>query len=720
MDPPSSQQLQTRPEALIEEILERHPEADVTLLQKAYLYAARMHGGQLRRSGEPFLIHPLEVAKIVADLHLDDVTIAAALLHDTIEDCDATLDDLRHEFGREIAQIVAGLTRIQEISFTSPQEEQAENFRKMLVAMSEDIRVLIIKLADRLHNMRTLEYLPEERQVAIARETRDIYAPLANRLGIGRMKNEFENLCLRFLEPEAYQALIKEIPESRKEIDAYIESVKQIVRADMERAGIPGIIQGRLKHPASIHAKMVRRGIPLAQVYDLIALRMITDTPGNCYVILGLLHARWKPIPQRVRDWIAAPKSNMYQSLHTTVIGPEGRHVEFQIRTHEMHRIAEEGIAAHWKYKEGDKAKKSTEAQFLWLRQLLEWQQDVTNNREFMRSVRTDLFEDEVFVFTPTGEVKELPRGATPVDFAYAVHSEVGHHCVGAKVDGRLVPLRQELTNGVTVEILTSATQHPRKEWLTFVVSSRARNRIRHHLNQEHNRRAEEIGLERLEKEARRHHLSLTRLRRHPKLKESLAELGHSHLKEFITAVGAGRNDPEELVQPLIGEGKARPTLIQRVADKLPRRPATDGVRVRGNDDILVRFARCCSPVHGDPIVGYVTQGQGVSIHHRDCKNFAALAADEARVVEVEWDTRDDTERPVPLVLHTSNHRGMLARVSGAISEVGANIREAKITTSDDGRGRMDFVIDVRDTRQLDKIIHHLRQIPDVERVERR
>ncbi|NCO57086.1 MAG: GTP pyrophosphokinase [Nitrospirae bacterium CG18_big_fil_WC_8_21_14_2_50_70_55] len=720
MATPQTQRLQTRPEALIEEILERHPEADVTLLQKAYLYAARMHGGQLRRSGEPFLIHPLEVAKIVADLHLDDVTIAAALLHDTIEDCEATIDDLRREFGREIAQIVAGLTRIQEISFTSPQEEQAENFRKMLVAMSEDIRVLIIKLADRLHNMRTLEYLPAERQIEIARETRDIYAPLANRLGIGRMKNEFENLCLRYLEPEAYRSLVEQIPASSKEIDAYIESVKQIVRADMEKAGIPGIIQGRPKNPASIHAKMVRRSIPLSQVYDLIALRVITDTPGNCYVMLGLLHARWKPIPQRVRDWIAAPKSNMYQSLHTTVIGPEGRHVEFQIRTHEMHRIADEGIAAHWKYKEGDKAKKSTEAQFLWLRQLLEWQQDVTNNREFMRSVRTDLFEEEVYVFTPTGEVKELPRGATPVDFAYAVHSEVGHHCVGAKIDGRLIPLRQPLTNGVTVEIVTSPTQHPRKEWLTFVVSSRARNRIRHHLNQEHARRAEEIGLERLETESRLHHLSLTRLRRHPKLKEALAELGHAHLKEYIAAVGAGHGDPAALLHLLLGDQEPRPTLIQRVADKLPRRPATDGVRVRGNDDILIRFARCCSPVHGDPIVGYVTQGQGVSIHHRDCKNFAALTADEARVVKVEWDTHDETERPVPLLLDASDHRGMLARVSGAIAEVGANIREAKVMTSDDGRGHMEFIIDVRNTRQLDKIIHHLRQIPDVERVERK
>ncbi|RMF85809.1 MAG: bifunctional (p)ppGpp synthetase/guanosine-3',5'-bis(diphosphate) 3'-pyrophosphohydrolase, partial [Nitrospirae bacterium] len=719
MSAPAPPRFQTRPEALIEQILERHPEADVTLLQKAYLYAARMHGGQLRRSGEPFLIHPLEVARIVADLHLDDVTIAAALLHDVIEDCDVTLEDLRREFGREIAQIVAGLTRIKEISFTSPQEEQAENFRKMLVAMAEDIRVLIIKLADRLHNMRTLEYLPRERQIEIARETRDIYAPLANRLGIGRMKNEFEDLCFRYLEPEAYAELARQIPASRKEIDAYIERIKRIVRGDLERAGIPAILQGRLKHMASIHAKMVRRGIPLSQVYDLIALRVITDTPGNCYVVLGLLHARWKPVPQRVRDWIAAPKSNMYQSLHTTVIGPEGRHVEFQIRTHEMHRIAEEGIAAHWKYKEGDKASKSTEAQFMWLRQLLEWQQDVTNNREFMRSVRTDLFEDEVYVFTPKGEVKELPRGATPVDFAYAVHTEVGHHCVGAKVDGRLVPLRQPLSNGVTVEILTSPTQHPRKEWLTFVVSSKARNRIRHYLNQVHKRRAEEIGTELLEKEARRHHLSLTRLKRHPHLKEQLAALGHTNLKSFITAVGAGRQRPEELVRPLVGEGVPKPTLLERVGARLPRRPNRDGVRVRGSDDILVRFARCCSPVHGDPIAGYVTQGQGVSIHHRDCKNFQALAADEQRVVEVEWDRNDPTERPVPLVLYTSDHRGLLARISGAISEMGANIREAKIATSEDGRGRMDFTIDVRDAQQLERIVQRLRQIPDVVSVER-
>jgi GTP pyrophosphokinase len=715
----ASYQLQTRPESLIEQILEKQPGADVILIQKAYLYAAKMHGRQMRRSGEPYLIHPLEVAHILADLHMDDVTIAAGLLHDTIEDCPCTLDDLRREFGHEIGQIVAGLTRIEGISFASPMEEQAENFRKMLVAMSEDIRVLIIKLADRLHNMRTLDHLDEERRVAIARETKDIYAPLANRLGIGRIKNEFEDLCLKYLEPEAYRTLVTDVPASQKGVEQYIDGIKKTVRAEMERAGIPGIIKGRLKHLASIHAKMVRRGIPLGQVYDLIALRIITDTPGNCYVLLGLLHARWKPIPTRVRDWIAAPKSNLYQSLHTTVIGPEGRHVEFQIRTHEMDRVAEEGIAAHWKYKERGKTKKNTETQFMWLRQLLDWQQDLSNN-EFMQSVRTDLFDEEVYVFTPRGEVKELPRGSTPLDFAYSVHSAVGDHCVGAKVDGRMVSLREPLTNGVTVEIVTSPTQHPRKEWLTFVVSAKARNRIRNWLNKEHRTRAREIGLERLEKEAKRQHTTLGKIKHHPDLAGALSSLHHADFDSFLTAIGTGRQGPESLLHRLFGDEAKSPTLVQRVIEKLPLRRTPEGVRVRGSDDILVRFARCCSPVHGDPIAGYVTQGQGVSIHHRDCANFAALATSQQRVVEVEWDAKDDTERPVPLVLFTADSRGLLAKISSVIAEMGANIREAGVATTGDGRGRMDFVVDVRNLRQLDRIIQQIRQVPGVESVTRK
>jgi len=719
MSPANAYQLQTRPESLIEQILEKQPGADVTLIQKAYLYAARMHGGQMRRSGEPYLIHPLEVAHILADLHMDDITIAAGLLHDTIEDCPCTLDDLRREFGREIGQIVAGLTRIDGISFASPMEEQAENFRKMLVAMSEDIRVLIIKLADRLHNMRTLDHLDEDRRTAIARETKEIYAPLANRLGIGRIKNEFEDLCLRYLEPEAYQALLENVPVSQKEVAQYIEDIKQTVREEMRKAGIPGIIKGRLKHLASIHAKMVRRGIPLSQVYDLIALRLIVDTPGNCYVLLGLLHARWKPIPTRVRDWIAAPKSNMYQSLHTTVIGPEGRHVEFQIRTYEMDRVAEEGIAAHWKYKEKGKTKKNTETQFMWLRQLLEWQQDLSNS-EFMQSVRTDLFEDEVYVFTPRGEVKELPRGATPLDFAYSVHSEVGDHCVGAKVDGRMVSLREILTNGVTVEVITSHTQHPRKEWLTFVVSAKARNRIRNWLNKEHRSRAREIGLERVEKEAKRHHTTLSKIKHHPGLAKELSALGHAKWEDYLTAIGTGRHSPDALLQRLFGEEAPAPSLVERVIDKLPLRRTPDGVRVRGSDDILVRFAKCCSPVHGDPIAGYVTQGQGVSVHHRDCINFASLATSPERVVEVEWDDRDEAERPVPLVLFTADSRGLLAKISSAIADLEANIREASVATTSDGRGRMDFLIDVRNLRQLDRIIQRLRQVPGVASVSRK
>jgi guanosine-3',5'-bis(diphosphate) 3'-pyrophosphohydrolase len=717
--PTTAYQLQTRPESLIEQILEKQPAADVTLIQKAYLYAAKMHGSQVRRSGEPYLIHPLEVAHILADLHMDDVTIAAGLLHDTIEDCACTLDDLRREFGHEIGQIVAGLTRIEGISFASPMEEQAENFRKMLVAMSEDIRVLIIKLADRLHNMRTLDHLDEERRVAIARETKDIYAPLANRLGIGRIKNEFEDLCLKYLEPEAYETLIRDVPASQKGVEQYIDGIKKTVRAEMERAGIPGIIKGRLKHLASIHAKMVRRGIPLSQIYDLIALRIITDTPGNCYVLLGLLHARWKPIPTRVRDWIAAPKSNLYQSLHTTVIGPEGRHVEFQIRTHEMDRVAEEGIAAHWKYKERGRTKKNTETQFMWLRQLLDWQQDLSNS-EFMQSVRTDLFDEEVYVFTPRGEVKELPRGATPLDFAYSVHSAIGDHCVGAKVDGRMVSLREPLTNGVTVEIVTSPTQHPRKEWLAFVVSAKARNRIRSWLNKQHRARAREIGLERLEKEVKRQHTTVGKIKRHPDLGDALSALHHADFDSFLTAVGTGRQGPESLIHRLLGEETEAPTLVQRVIEKLPLRRASEGVRVRGSDDILVRFARCCSPVHGDPIAGYVTQGQGVSIHHRDCANFAALATSQQRVVEVEWDAKDETERPVPLVLFTADSRGLLAKISSVIAELGANIREAGVATTGDGRGRMDFVVDVRDVRQLDRIIQQIRQVPGVESVSRK
>ncbi|MBM4125133.1 MAG: bifunctional (p)ppGpp synthetase/guanosine-3',5'-bis(diphosphate) 3'-pyrophosphohydrolase, partial [Nitrospira sp.] len=627
---------------LIKRVQSYNPDADVDLLCRAYEFSASAHEGQVRQSGEPYLQHPLAVAGVLTSLRADVPAIVAGLLHDTLEDTLATPDVLEKQFGKDVARLVDGVTKIGKIQFRSYEEKQAENFRKMVLSMADDIRVVLIKLADRLHNMRTLEHLHEDKQQQIAQETLEIYAPLANRLGIGWMKNELEDLCLKYLKPDVYARLKLRVAKRDEERQQYIEEVTRLVQQVLNQSGMKGEVQGRPKHLYGIYQKMERQAISFEEVYDLTAVRIITDSKMNCYAILGLIHSLWRPVPGRFKDYIAIPKSNLYQSLHTTVVGPKGEHVEFQIRTEEMHRIAEHGIAAHWKYKEQGQVDDKDGKAFSWLRQFVEWHQDLADNRQFMDSVKLDLFHDVVYVFTPKGMVKEMPLGSTPVDFAYAIHTEVGDHCVGAKVNGKIVPLKHSLASGDTVEILTSSTQMPHKDWLKFVRTPRAKTKIKHWLKIEEQKRSLEIGRRLLEQEFRRHDLPPAQLFKSDRLLQAARESGCETMEEMIAAVGYGRLSTAQIINLL---RPARPEGGQALVSEAPAvRPPTGkpdgkGVKVKGGRDLLMQLSRCCNPVPGDRIMGYITRGRGLTIHSVGCPNLDALDYDKERLVEVEWDT---------------------------------------------------------------------------------
>ena len=708
----------TQLETLIEEIPKYQPGADLDVLARAYQFSAASHQGQQRASGEPYLSHPLEVANLLVDFKMDVTTVTAGLLHDVLEDTAATKADLEREFGREIAELVDGVTKIGKLAFSSREERQAENFRKMLVAMARDLRVLMIKLADRLHNMRTLDYLPSDKAKKIAQETLDIYAPLAHRLGMAKVKAELEDLGLRTLNPADYVDLQKRVAKRRLEREADINQVIAILQRKLAEVGIDSQIRGRPKHFYSIWKKMHDQGREFDEIYDLTAVRVITASVRDCYGALGVIHSLWKPVPGRFKDFIAMPKVNMYQSLHTTVIGPKGDPVEIQIRTREMHRIAEEGIAAHWLYKERKAGKDKLDESLVWLRQLIETQQDTKDPREFMDTVRVDLFPDEVYVFTPKGDVKALPEGATPLDFAYAVHTKVGEHCVGAKVNAKLVPLRYTLRQGDIVEIVTSPNQHPSRDWLKIVKSTRARAKINQWLKVEERARSIELGRELFEREARKYRLNPSALLGGEEFKKAAADFGFAGPDDLMAALGYGKSSVHQVLN------KLAPNALLETPDKpksAPTRPApVDGVRIRGVDDLLVRFARCCNPLPGDPIVGFITRGRGLTVHARECLTVAKSVLDRERLIDVEWDVEEPGKRPVRIAVYIGKDRpGLLSEITGAISARNGNITKAEVTVTDDRRGINNFVVEVADLRQLQDIIAAIRDVRDVINVER-
>jgi guanosine-3',5'-bis(diphosphate) 3'-pyrophosphohydrolase len=703
---------------LIEEIPKYQPGADLALLERAYRFSEVSHQGQQRASGEPYVSHPLEVASLLVGFKMDVTTVTAGLLHDVLEDTAATKQDLEREFGKEIAELVDGVTKIGKLAFSSREERQAENFRKMLVAMARDLRVLMIKLADRLHNMRTLDYLPTERARKVAQETLDIYAPLAHRLGMAKVKAELEDLALRSLSPDDYLELQRRVAKRRLEREADINHAIAILEQKLSEVGIESQIRGRPKHFFSIWKKMHDQGREFDEIYDLTAVRVITNSVRDCYGSLGVVHSLWKPVPGRFKDFIAMPKVNMYQSLHTTVIGPKGDPVEIQIRTWEMHRIAEEGIAAHWLYKEKKTGKDRIDDSLVWLRQLLENQQDTNDPAEFLDSVRVDLFPDEVYVFTPKGDVKALPEGSTPIDFAYAVHTKVGEHTVGSKVNGKLVPLRTALRQGDIVEIVTSPNQHPSRDWLKIVKSSRARSKINQWLKVEERVRSIELGREMFEREAKKYRLNPTPLMGGDDFKKVAADLGYATSDDLLAAVGYGKASAHQLLNRLAPAALLEPQERPRPADTRPR--TEQGVRIRGVEDLLVRFAKCCNPLPGDAIVGFITRGRGLTVHARDCLTVVKSVLDRERLISVEWDVEEPATRPVRIAVYIGRDRpGLLSEITGAISSRDGNITKAEVTVTDDRRGINHFVVEVADLGQLQAIMGAIREVPDVINVER-
>ncbi len=718
-----------RIEAILDRIHEYNPQADVDPLMRAYVFAAKAHKGQERISGEPYLSHPLQVSAILTELRMDIATVAAGLLHDCVEDTHATLEEIQGHFGGEIAALVDGVTKLSRIPFSTREEAQAENIRKMVLAMSKDIRVILVKLSDRLHNMRTLDPLPESKRHLIARETLDIYAPLAHRLGIYWMKAELEDLALRYLDPEAYQDLAGRIARKRQERQGDIGDVISLLERKLAEVDIKAQITGRPKHFYSIYKKMRDQRKEFDEIYDLTAVRVITDSLKDCYGTLGVIHTLWKPISQRFKDFIAVPKSNGYQSLHTTVIGPKGDPVEIQIRTWEMHRVAEEGIAAHWKYKEGRSNIDPTDQSFVWLRQIMEWQRELKDSKEFLHTLKVDLFPDEVYVFTPRGDVKPFPKGATPIDFAFAVHTDVGLRCVGAKVNGRLMPLRTELQNGDIVEIMTSPSHTPSRDWLKIVKTPRARGKIRQWIKNEERARSISLGRDMLEKEIRRLGKSPNQLLKPETLVSILGRYGLGTEEEFFAAVGYGKVSPRQAVAKLLPPEELQALTEaeetrekERKADRKPARPRPpdEGVRIRGIDDILIRFSKCCNPVPGDEIIGFITRGRGVSIHTADCPNAVSLMADPERQIAVNWDGQRKGAHQVKIRVEIGKDRpGVLAEISAAISATNTNIAQAEIRVTEERTGLNTFVLEVSDLRQLQAAMQAIQKVDGVVGVER-
>lgn len=697
-----------------------YPDADLDVIRAAYVYSAQVHQGQTRRSGEPYLIHPVAVAMILAQMKLDEASVATGLLHDTVEDTLTSIEDLERYFGTEIATLVDGVTKIGKLEFQSKEERQAENFRKMILAMSKDIRVLLVKLADRLHNMRTLSAMPRQAQVRISQETMDIYLPLASRLGMHWVWTELAELAFKYIEPDRYEFLRKRLEETLRETEGFKNEVLQIIRDKLSQYNIKAITKGRSKEIYSLHRKMQSQNLDFEQVHDLTAFRIILESVSECYAVLGLIHSLWRPVPGRFKDYIAMPKRNGYQSLHTTVIGPNGRRIEIQIRTHEMDLVAEEGIAAHWSYKEG-KAIDAEDAEVVnWLRQMMESHQDLDDPREFFETVRVDLYPDEVYVFTPKGEVKAFPKGATPLDFAYSIHTEVGHRCVGARVDGKMVPLKYQLHNGNTVEIVTSVHQKPSKDWLKFVKTGRARTKIRHFVLAEERERSIQIGREATERELKKWRIDLFRAEREKELFKIAQEFSFKTEADLYAAIGYGRLSPKVIITKLIppqDREKAREAFSEEKVVRKGRATGSSGVRIQGLTDVMVNFAKCCNPLPGDRISGYITRGRGITVHKADCINLQTI--DSRRIVETSWDDEQPLRRIVRLGIWTENKMGMLANIGGVFSSNDADIVEANVTTREGEGAHGVFRVSVRNLDHLTTVMSALRNLKGVQKVER-
>lgn len=710
----------------IDDILEifqqYHPDISTEPIRQAYVFSAKMHAGQLRKSGEPYLIHPLEVGYILANMQMDIASICTGLLHDTIEDTLVNFDDIKETFGEEIATLVDGVTKLSQIKFHSAEHKQAENFRKMLVAMAKDIRVIIVKIADRIHNMRTLEHMKPEKRERIAKETIEIYSPIASRLGIYWMKSELEDLSFRYIRPKEYNDLNKHVQRMFAEREKFINNTIKLLKTNLEKENLHPEVTGRPKHLWSIYRKMQAQNIPLENVYDILAFRITVNTVGECYEALGCVHRMWHPIPGRIKDYIAVPKPNNYQSLHTTVVGPEGERFEVQIRTKEMHEINEKGVAAHWKYKaSGNKMSSKVEEQFLWLRQLLEWR-NVEDPHEFMDAVKWDLFSDEVFVFTPKGDVYSLRRGSTPVDFAFAIHTDLGYHCSGAKVNGKIVPLRYELRNGDMIEILTNQNQQPSKDWLSFVKSSRAKAKVRSYIKSAERGRSLELGKEMLEKELKKYDVSLQKLLKNGQLDAYLKDSKFNSQEELFISLGYGKTPPKKIAAHFIDASKLEPaedeaaTVLGKLIKKVTRR-SSSGVKVQGIDDMLVRFAKCCNPLPGDKIVGFITRGRGITVHTTTCSKILDL--DAARRVEVSWDGNEQITRPVNLLVKTNDTPGILANISQTFTNHGVNISSANCKVVGNNYADNTFEIAIKNSDQLRQVIMALEMINGVISVER-
>mgnify|MGYP001384993931 CR=1 FL=1 len=713
---------------LIDRVRTYQPAADGDLIRRAWEYARRMHDGQLRKSGDPYFIHPANVAGIITELRLDTSSVCAALLHDVAEDTLATTKDIEREFGSEIAALVDGVTKLSKINFTSKEDRQAENFRKMVVAMARDIRVLLIKLCDRVDNMRTLEHMKPEAQERISRETMEIYAPLANRLGIQAFKSELEDLSFRWLEPDGYAEVVSAVQKTKRERDRYIADVCKTLASRLAEQGFAADVTGRAKHLYSVWRKMKANECSLEQIHDIIAFRVLVESVSDCYAALGVIHSKWTPVPGRFKDYIALPKPNMYQSLHTTVIGPGRERIEIQIRTHEMHRVAERGVAAHWKYKERSGGIAEQDAQrFGWLRQLMEWQKDLKDPAEFLEGVKVDLFQDEVYVFTPKGDVRVFPRGSTPVDFAYAIHSQLGDHITGARVSGKLEPLRYRLRNGDVIEVVTNANQQPSKDWLDFTVTTRARAKIRNYLRQEQRDKSLRLGRELLEREFQRASMSLSKLLKNDnELKRVLGEMSVGNADELMIGIGYGKIDPKDVIEVLSppsadGRDSIPPDSLRegRIAGFVRRVIKGDdgGIRLNGIDDVLVRYAKCCNPLPGDDILGFITRGRGVTIHRRGCPK--AFDTDPERRVEISWDSKARINRAVQLRVVTANRPGILATVGHTFSNMGINISEANCRAGDDGKAINVFTFVCGDLSQLKNVMRALQKVQGVVAVER-
>ncbi len=703
---------------LIDRVFSYNPEADLDLLKRSYAFSQEMHIKQKRVAGSPFIEHPLAVAAILTDMHMDCSTIAAGLLHDTIEDTDTTVEDIKELFGNEVGFLVESLTKLSEMEFKTSSEAYAENFRKIFIAMVKDIRVILIKFADRLHNMRTLKYLSEDKRQKTAKETLDIYAPLANRLGIGWIKTEFEDLCFKFLTPKIYEDLVKKVTSKKEEQESYLHEVIKIVTDKLSDSSIYGKVYGRVKNLYGIHYKMQKQKIPFEQVYDVLALRIITDTKTDCYGILGLIHSLWTPVPGRFKDHIGAPKSNMYQSLHTTVIGPKGEKVEFQIRTKEMDKLAEDGIAAHWKYKEHRAINEKEDKYFSWLRELLQTQKDLPDAKELLKEVKSNIFPDVIYVFTPKGDVKELLLNSTPVDLAYHIHTDIGHQCTGAKVNGKIVPLRYKLKNGDTVEIITSHRHQPSRDWLKFVKTQKAKARIKQLLKIEERKRGIALGSELLEKMLRKHGLRPAMAKSKEMLNAAEFFKINSH-EDLLLAIGYGKVSAHQMVNKLLPESEKTDT--QQEKKDTRKTTGEKGIRIKGIDNIMFNRSKCCYPLPGEQVSGFVTRGKGVSIHTLDCPNLETLAVDKDRLIDVEWDIDEnlDSLYTVKISVFTIDKKGLLADLSAVVSANGININNMTASTTRDKQAYFNFILEVKNKKQLDDILKKLAQVNGVNEAKR-